>query len=156
MLAYWDYMQENSPKSITARIEWCCTLWTWRRIRLHNWQQRSGVICYWSCLVRSWSFRNGGSLGAKRILKRSEITWTSEESSGVPRRVRRWGRCVVILNGVRFLPLHPGIKTRKSLKWGGGPPIFQLSLGRKRWSVTTDGTGSWAVIPCKGMILWGQ
>jgi len=36
------------------------------------------------------------------ILRRSGISWTSEESSDVSQGVERSGTCVVMLDGVRF------------------------------------------------------
>jgi len=40
------------------------------------------------------------------ILWRSDITWTLEESSDIPRRIERWETRIAILHGVRFWPLH--------------------------------------------------
>ena len=85
MLLCWDYIQENLPLSITA-CAGCYTLWIWRKVRLCNYRRTSGLICCWSCLVRSWSLQNGGSLGAKKILRRSGIARTSKESSDASQR----------------------------------------------------------------------
>ena len=75
--------------------------------------------CYWSCLVRSWSLRNRENLGAKRIWRRSGIVWTSDESSGIPRRVGRWWTCVAILDGVIFwsIQMSPALSLVGACGW---------------------------------------
>jgi len=134
-------MQENPPLSITTCAKWCYTLWTWRKERLRNCRRGSGVICCWSCLVRSWSLQNEKSLRMEKILKRSSIAWTSEESYNVSRRFERWGAHVAILDGVSLtITDAPRSFTWQSLRtesWKSGVsrrPFNALSLSWCSWA----------------------
>ena len=95
-------MQGYTPLSITDCAERRYTLWTWRKISWRNRQRRSRVNCYLSCVARSWSLRNGRSLHAERIWRRSGTIRTSKENYDLSRRVKRWGTRVTISNEVRF------------------------------------------------------
>jgi len=66
-----------------------------------------------SCLSQSWSLQSGGSLRMERILKRSEIIWTS---------VGRWGTNFAILDRVNFWPLQilPSLLIVWACRWDVG------------------------------------
>ena len=77
VLVCWYYIQENPPLFIIVRVEWRYTSWMWKITRLRNCRRGSGMICCWSCLVKSLNLWSGEGLRAERILRRSGVAWTS-------------------------------------------------------------------------------
>jgi len=69
----WDCVQKNPSMFITTHVEQCCTLWTWKIMRLRNWGWRSGVICRLRLSRRVGGFWSGKDLKKIQILKWQKV-----------------------------------------------------------------------------------